>query len=103
MDAVMVGRASYGDPWVFKRIVSFLQRGIELPMPTPQEKIAMALAHAQAAIAHDGEKVALREMRKHIAWYIKGLRGAAEAKVKVNNSRSFDEIQEILRGLSHEI
>ncbi|MDR2168152.1 MAG: tRNA dihydrouridine synthase DusB [Clostridiales bacterium] len=96
VDALMIGRASYGDPWVFKRVVSFLQRGIVLPMPTPQEKIAMALEHSEAAIEHDGEKIALREMRKHIAWYIKGLRGAAEAKARVNNSKSFDEVRDIL-------
>jgi tRNA-dihydrouridine synthase B len=100
VDAVMIGRASYGDPWVFKRVMTFLQQGVELPMPTVSEKIAMALSHSAEAISHDGEKVALKEMRKHIAWYIKGVKGAAEARVKVNNAKSFDEVRNILLRLA---
>ncbi|MCL2169147.1 MAG: tRNA dihydrouridine synthase DusB [Defluviitaleaceae bacterium] len=99
VDAVMVGRGSYGNPWVFKRIAAYLRDGTLLPEPTVQEKIDMALEHTRLKIEHDGEKVALREMRKHIAWYIKGIKNATEAKVKVNNSQSFKEIEGILGGL----
>ncbi|MCL2353886.1 MAG: tRNA-dihydrouridine synthase, partial [Defluviitaleaceae bacterium] len=100
VDAVMIGRGSYGDPWVFKRIATYLETGELLALPTFQERIGMAISHTKAAIDHDGEKIALREMRKHIAWYIKGLRDATIAKVAINNSQSFEEIYDILTNLS---
>jgi len=100
VDAVMIGRASYGNPWVFKRIAAFLTKGELLPEPNVQEKIDMALEHARLQIEYNGEKVALREIRKHIAWYIKGIKNATEAKVRVNNSESFDEVRAILEELS---
>ncbi|MCL2855870.1 MAG: tRNA-dihydrouridine synthase, partial [Defluviitaleaceae bacterium] len=99
VDALMVGRATYGDPWVFKRISVYLSTGESLPMPTPSEKIAMSLQHAKDATQHDGEKVALREMRKHFSWYIKGLRDATEAKVAINQAGNFDEVRNILKEL----
>ncbi|MCL2575637.1 MAG: tRNA dihydrouridine synthase DusB [Defluviitaleaceae bacterium] len=99
VDCLMVGRASFGNPWVFKRISHYLATGEILSKPTAKERIDMALHHAKEAIAHDGEKVALREMRKHIAWYIKGIHNATQAKVAVNNAKSFEEVEGILNEL----
>lgn len=99
--ALMIGRATYGDPWVFKRITTYLSTGELLPKPTPSEKIALSLQHAKSALEHDGEKIALREMRKHFSWYIKGLWGATEAKVAINNAQSFEEVEEILHDLEN--
>jgi len=99
VDALMVGRASFGNPWVFRRITHYFATGEILPVPTTKERIEMALQHAEAAILHDGEKIALREMRKHIAWYLKGIHSATQAKVAVNNSQSFDEVRGILNDL----
>ncbi|MCL2350123.1 MAG: tRNA dihydrouridine synthase DusB [Defluviitaleaceae bacterium] len=102
VDGLMVGRGSYGDPWLFGRITEYLKTGELLPMPTAQEKIDLALEHAKAAMEHNGEKIAMREMRKHMAWYIKGLHGATTAKVAINNSESFEEIKEILMKMGEE-
>ncbi|MCL2236220.1 MAG: tRNA dihydrouridine synthase DusB [Defluviitaleaceae bacterium] len=99
VDALMIGRATYGDPWIFKHITTYLATGELLPAPTPSEKIAMSLHHAKMAVEHDGEKVALREMRKHFSWYVKGLREATEAKVAINKAESFNQVEEILREL----
>jgi nifR3 family TIM-barrel protein len=105
VDALMIGRAALGNPWIFKRVGGFLSgdslddSSLELELPTELERVSMALEHAREAVLFNGEKLAVREMRKHVAWYIKGLRGASLAKVRVNNSHSLEEIEEILLGL----
>ena len=96
VDAVMIGRAACGNPWIFARCAHYLQTGELLPLPSPAERAETALAHAWGVIAHKGEFAALCEMRKHFAWYIKGLRGAAEARVKINQCGDFEAIEAIL-------
>jgi len=90
VDAVMIGRAACGNPWIFSEL---------LPPPTAAEKVEMALVHAKELIAQKGEFVALREMRKHFAWYIKGIRGATEARVKINQCGDFGAVEMILNEL----
>ena len=83
-DAIMIGRGSRGNPWIFKRTVALLEEGIHLPLPTPIERIDMCIEHLRALCDLRGERIAVKEMRKHIAWYIKGMRDSAEVKNKVN-------------------
>ncbi|NPV72931.1 MAG: tRNA dihydrouridine synthase DusB [Pelotomaculum sp.] len=99
-DGVMIGRAALGNPWIFRRTVHFLKTGELLPGPTPAEKAAMALRHLDLLVEFKGEKVAVWEMRKHAAWYMKGLRGAARLREQVNRAGSPGEIREILSGLA---
>lgn len=77
-DAVMIGRASFGDPWIFRRISYYWQTGEELPPPTADERAQMALWHLERMVAIKGEAVAVREMRKQLAWYLKGTPGSAQ-------------------------
>ena len=72
-DAIMIGRGAQGNPWIFKRINHYMQTGEILPEPTLEEKINTAKKHLKLAVEEHGEYVAVREMRKHIAWYLKGL------------------------------
>ena len=99
VDAIMIGRAACGNPWLFRRCAHYLATGELLPEPTAEEKIEMALSHARDLIAQKGEFIALREMRKHIAWYIKGIRGATSARDMINRCEDFESIEIILRKL----
>lgn len=79
-DGVMIGRGALGNPWMLYRTVQYLTRG-ELPAdPMPEEKIRIAILHLDRLIALKGERVAVKEMRKHMAWYLKGMRGTARVK-----------------------
>lgn len=82
-DAVMVGRGAQGNPWIFTRILDAMN-GREEHVPTPRERIEMAKRHFEMEISLHGEKMGLLEMRKHIAWYVFGLRGASSFRQKVN-------------------
>lgn len=95
-DAVMIGRAAQGNPWIFKRTIVYLQEGILLPEPTPKEKVQMAIRHFYDVINYKGEYIGVREMRKHIAWYLKGLRNSARVKDIINHIENPDEVVKIL-------
>ena len=91
-DAIMIGRGSQGNPWIFKRINHYMKTGEILPEPTLEEKITTALKHLSLAIEEHGEYVAVREMRKHIAWYLKGLKGSAKLRDEINKIESYEEV-----------
>jgi len=99
VDALMIGRAACGNPWLFRRINHYFETGEILPEPTAKERVELALRHAVALIAHKGEFIALREMRKHIAWYIKGIRGATVARDSINKCEDFAAVEQILQEL----
>lgn len=94
-DGVMVGRGAQGNPWIFSRIADALA-GREERLPTAGGRIAMAKRHFEMEIALHGERQGLLEMRKHIAWYVHGLRGAARFREKVN---TLSERQAVLAAL----
>lgn len=71
-DAIMIGRGAQGNPWIFNRINHYMKTGEILPEPTLEEKITTAIRHMNLAVAEHGDYVAVREMRKHIGWYLKG-------------------------------
>lgn len=97
-DAIMVGRGAQGNPWIFKRILHYLKTGELLPEPTAEERVEKALRHAQMLIDYKGEYIGVREMRKHMAWYMKGLPGAAELRGKLNYAETMAEMEALLRG-----
>lgn len=95
-DAIMVGRGAQGNPWIFKRILHYLKTGELLPEPTAEERVEKALRHSQMLIDYKGEYIGIREMRKHMAWYMKGLPGAAELRGKLNYAQTMAEMEELL-------
>ena len=95
-DAVMITRGAQGNPWIFKRTIAYLGKGILLDEPTPQEKVSMALRHARMLIDYKGEFVGVRQMRAHMAWYIKGVQGASVIRDKINHCESYEEMAELL-------
>lgn len=97
-DAIMVGRGAQGNPWIFKRILHYLNTGELLPEPTAEERVEKALRHSQMLIDYKGEYIGVREMRKHMAWYMKGLPGAAELRGKLNHAETMEQLEVLLRG-----
>jgi tRNA-dihydrouridine synthase B len=98
-DGVMLGRAAFGDPWVFRRIRALVERGEALPPPTAAERLEAGVRHLAMMEASVGPEQAAREMRKHVAWYIKGLPNSARVREQVNHARTAHEMAELLQGL----
>ena len=96
VDGVMIGRAALGNPWMLYRTIQYLTKG-ELPDdPTPQEKIRIAILHLDRLTALKGEAVAVKEMRKHLAWYLKGLHGAARIKDAIMEQTKREPLVQLL-------
>ncbi len=95
-DAVIVGRAAEGNPWIFREIAAAL-RGEIAPAPTPEERVDMAMRHFELERQLYGEKLAVLQMRKHIAWYVHGMRGASRFRETVNAIESGEAVLNALR------
>lgn len=102
-DGVMIGRGALGNPWMLYRTVEYLKTGILLPEPEAEEKIRIAILHMDRLAALKGEAVAVREMRKHLAWYLKGLKGAARIKDVIMEETKRDEMVRILENFVAEL
>ena len=102
-DAVMLGRAAFGDPWVFRRARAAWERGESLPLPTPRERLEAGIRHLGMMVKSVGPDSAAREMRKHVAWYVKGLPHSARVREQVNHTRSVDEMVALLQRYLEEL
>lgn len=102
-DGVMIGRAALGNPWMLYRTVHYLETGELLPEPSPMEKMRIAILHMDRLVALRGERIAVREMRKHAAWYLKGLRGASRIKDLVNEQETRDGMARLLLSFAEEL
>lgn len=98
-DYLMVGRGALGNPWVFREINEYFDKGIIIPPPTLEEKCDILLRHISAVVAYKGEFVGMREARKHTAYYLKGFKNAA----KLRNLAFSMETKEDLNNLIREI
>ncbi len=95
-DGVMIGRGALGNPWMLYRTVQYLTTGELLGEPDAAEKMSIAMLHLDRLIALKGEKVAVKDMRKHFAWYLKGLRGSAEVKNRIMEETEREQVAAIL-------
>lgn len=100
-DGIMVARGSQGNPWIFKQIESAL-RGEDIPVVTEREKVEMCIRHYELAIKYDGEYKAIREMRKHASWYIKGLPRCTDIRNEINVLDDSTKVIEILKQYMNE-
>lgn len=96
-DAIMIGRAAMGNPFIIRETVELLTTGRILPPPAIEERVEVALRHLELAIEFKGEWVAVREMRKQLAWYIKGRPGAAQIRTMINQATTKEEILAIMK------
>lgn len=96
-DGLMVGRAARGNPWIFKQIKEYLENGIIVDKPSSTEVRDMVLKHARMLIDYKGEYTAVREMRKHIAWYTQGLPHSAELRRRCNEIVDWQSLEELIK------
>ena len=90
-DAVMIGRAAEGNPWIFKAL-TMADEGLSYEGPTIEERKQMILLHGMMLIECKGEYIGIREMRKHAAWYTQGLKGSSKFRGRMNEMTSYDDL-----------
>ncbi len=95
-DGLMIGRAALGNPWIFKQIQDYLENGQKAKEITSEEKFQVIQEHFELLLKEKGEYTATREIRKHIAWYVKGMKNATILKNAVNQIESKEEFYKIL-------
>lgn len=95
-DAIMIGRALLGNPWLIKETVNYLEKGIEPKKITLDEKIEMIKKHLNLLVKYKNEKQALLEIRSHIAWYLKGENNSKEVKEKICKTTKLEEVIQII-------
>ena len=98
-DGVMIARGAQGNPWIFSELLSYEQNGTIPARPTTEEVREMILRHAKLQIEYKGEYAGIREMRKHMAWYTKGIRKAAKIREKINMVETLEEVEKLLTSL----
>jgi len=103
VDGVMIGRAALGNPWMIYQTVKYLESGVLTPEPNVREKMDVCVLHMDRLIALKNEKIAVREMRKHAAWYLKGVQGNAKARKEINECNTREDVVKLLYGLVEEI
>lgn len=103
VDAVMIGRAALGNPWMMYRIVKYLENGVLVAEPAPEEKMAICLLHADRLAKLKTERVAMMEMRKHSAWYLKDLPGSGRIRKAINQIETRAELEELLSRFTTEL
>ena len=97
--AVMIGRGSQGNPWIFTQILEYFESGRVETIPTPEERIAMAMEHITLLCSIKGEYKGIREARKHASWYIKGIKGAAQLRNSINSATTLSQMENTLSQL----
>ncbi|MGM9580009.1 MAG: tRNA dihydrouridine synthase DusB [Anaerovibrio sp.] len=95
-EAVMVGRAAQGNPWIFRQLTEYLKTGAVLPGPTIEERKEVIIRHLDMLLKFKGDYIGPREMRKHATWYTKGIKGSAELRCLFNQAVCRDDFLRIL-------
>ena len=97
-DGVMIARGAQGNPWIFRELVCALE-GLPYTPPDARERLGVALRHAESLVREKGEKIGIAESRKHMAWYVHGMRGAAAVRGRLMQITSLDDIRAVFAGL----
>lgn len=101
-DLVMVGRGSYGRPWLFRQIREYLENGSYSPDPTPQERLDIMRRHIRLIVEYKGEKVGMKEARRPASWYLKGMQGAAHFRNMCSELTTLDELERLIEKIRQE-
>ena len=97
-DGIMVARGAMGNPWIFDEILAVL-KGIPYTPPNITQRLKTAVEHAELLVSDKGDYIGVREGRKHMAWYIKGVAGASAARQKINTAETLEDIRQIVNDL----
>lgn len=92
VDGIMIGRASIGNPWIFQKIIHYLQTGNQLKEISNLEKLETIKKHIELEVSQKGERVGIQELRKHMAHYIKSLPNASKMREKINTIYEKEEL-----------
>lgn len=103
VDGVMIGRAALGNPWMIYRTVKYLETGELMAEPSVREKIDVCILHLDRLIDLKNENIAVKEMRKHAAWYLKGVRGNARVRNSVNECNTREQMVSLLTSFVEEV
>ena len=95
-DAVMVGRAVLGNPWILTQMVAYVEQGVFLEDPTDEEKLDQCLIHARRLMEIEDEKNAMRQMRGHAPWYMKGMKSSSVIKNALSKVETYDQLEKII-------
>ena len=95
VDGIMIGRGAFGNPWIFREIKYYLETGKFLEKPSNKEKLEIIKEHIDLAIKEKGD-IAIKELRKHIAWYVKGLKNSSEFRNNINKIETRKELEKAL-------
>lgn len=95
-DGVMIGRGAQGNPWIFSKLLEYDRTGVIPPDPDIYAVCEMMLRHARLQLEFKGDYIGIREMRKHVAWYTKGMKGAARLRALINQVESYQELEELV-------
>ena len=97
VDAIMIGRGAFGNPWIFRETVQYLQNGICIQKPTNEEKYETILKHLGLEIEEKAENIAVKEMRKHISAYTKSMPDSSSFRSKINTMDTAEEVRKCLK------
>ena len=97
VDAIMIGRAALGNPWIFRETIEYLNTGKCIKKPTKEERLDTILKHLELEIEEKGENIAVKEMRKHISAYTKSLKDSSSFRNKINTLNTKIEVEECLK------
>lgn len=95
-DGVMIGRGSQGNPWIFHELQEYEKTGVMPARPNVATIRDTMLRHAKLQMEYKGEYLGIREMRKHVGWYTKGMSGSAKLRDEINRVESYEELEELL-------
>lgn len=100
VDGIMIARGAQGNPWLLRQVERYWETGEVIPLPTASEKMAVALKHFELLRAWKGEHVGLLEMRKHAAWYLKGIPNTTKIKNIINTEKDPEKLVELLESVN---
>ena len=95
-DGIMIGRGAQGNPWLFERVIHFLETNQKLPLPTTKQRAEMMEKHLKLLVEFKGDYRGIQEARKHMAWYIKGAKGGARLREIINRAETFQDMMNII-------
>ena len=97
VDLVMIGRGALGNPYLFTQIARYLTDGVLLPDPPLSQRLGYLLEQTRLTVDYKGEYVALKEARKHAAWYLKGVHGAARLRGRTGSLKTLSDLENLIQ------